>query len=273
MRKHFSFILLIFLLLFLAFSVQASRYIEPTLEFNLIYEIAKPAGGIDQQEIILCEDKDCLEEIPKEGGLPLLSCYPDDKCRAFPVGSAKYIKIKLNFSDKTRESNIFESGEFHELEQGGLTSYTSYYTVVVKESELVVAKANPPFSIDPLTGFFISQLFAVLLLKIVIAFGFLWFYKISIFKKFLLSVAVAAFIVFAVLFFIFPSIIPYDFNPLIALTIALIFAIAFETAFIYVLNKETLPLKKVLILSVIMNIVAFIFGGEFYIVLGVQSLL
>ncbi|MFH1663657.1 MAG: hypothetical protein ABH986_02520, partial [archaeon] len=80
MGKHFSFILLIFLLLFLTFSVQASKYIAPTLEFNLIYEIAKPAGGIDQQEIIFCEDKDCLEEIPKEGGLPLLLCYPDDKC-------------------------------------------------------------------------------------------------------------------------------------------------------------------------------------------------
>ena len=109
-------------------------------------------------------------------------------------------------------------------------------------------------------NFFIA-LILTLILELFVALIYVLSTKIS--KKVLISVLIANIISFPIIWFVFPllKIIPS------VMLLGEFFAFVFEGYFIYLFNKDILPLKKSFVLSILMNLVSWIIGGFIFLFL------
>ena len=109
---------------------------------------------------------------------------------------------------------------------------------------------------------FFVALILTLILELTVALIYVSSTKIS--KKVLISVLIANVISLPIVWFIFPllKIIP------LAILLGEIFAFVFEGYFIHLLNKDILPLKRLFVLSILMNLASLIIGGFIFLFLS-----
>jgi hypothetical protein len=242
MKNKFLFSLALFIFLFFPCLVRADLGPKPTMKFDIIYQTSDQItlqGGEQYQ----CEDKKCLNIKPLgQLGPQRFTCQDNFHCRSSAYGYDPYQKLILNFSDKTRASQIF-NGE----------TFNGTFDVQVTADKLIIKETTPLASRGRLPDFF-KALIITLFLELLVAYFYLLIGKMP--KKILLSVILANLISLPIVWF---------FPPRISLSWTFfmeIFAVVFEALFIFYLNKNFITIKKSFNLSLIMN-VASLFGGWF----------
>jgi hypothetical protein len=211
---------------------------KPSMVFNLVYETIQPVYIVSGQQIE-CDNKDCVGERPLENLGPQRFSCQQDSCKSMAYGYGPYHKLVIVFSDKNRESNIFKANSFNAI-----------FDVRVTDSGLIV-KETTPFFLKENIPYFLFALIITLIIELIVALIFLSFTKIS--KKLLLYIVIANLISLPIVWFIFPL---FNLN----LLLSEIFAIVFEACFIYLFNKHIISFKKILILSILINIASFMVG-------------
>ena len=225
---------------------------KPTMKFDLTYETQNQVTLIGGEQF-QCEDKNCEDIKPLgEYGPQRFTCQ-DNFCRSLAYGYSPYQKLVLNFSDRTRESQIFHT-----------ESFNAEFNVKVTDSQLLIEETTP---ITSKGTSFIKALIITLILELLVALIYLFSTKIS--KKILFYVLIANIISLPIVWFLFPSI---KIMPLVFLIfiISEIFAVVFEAYFIYYLNKDIITLRKSFTLSLIMNLVSLFIGGFIYLFLSMM---
>jgi len=106
---------------------------KPTMTLNLVYEVKEPITLV-KADLMQCKDALCKEATPLEDYGPQRFTCAQNLCESQSYGYAPYQKLVVEFSDRTRESNIFQA-----------KSLRSNFKVIVKESELSVEKNDKRF--------------------------------------------------------------------------------------------------------------------------------
>ncbi len=115
----------LFILLLPPAPVSADVGPKPSMHFTFEYEIDHV--DILSGEQIECDDETCANGTPlEELGPQGFSCN-DGGCSSLAYGYADFHKLVIVFSDRTRESNVFEK-----------KSFSASYTVTVTENALIV---------------------------------------------------------------------------------------------------------------------------------------
>ncbi len=98
---------------------------KPTMQFKLVFQIP-PVALIGGQQIE-CSDAACSDAHPlAQLGPQRVTCSPStNECSSMAYGYSRYHKLVLQFADRTRESNVFESS-------GGA------YTITVRDADLSI---------------------------------------------------------------------------------------------------------------------------------------
>ncbi|MEA1999859.1 MAG: hypothetical protein U9N61_11140 [Euryarchaeota archaeon] len=225
-----------------------------TVQFNLIYETSEPVTLIDSR-LIKYEDELCLNET-ELSQFERFGCAQKE-CRA-RMFSGGYNRIIINFSDRERQSNVFNISE-----------YRTVFDVHVTDSELIVEETTVSFYTLP--GF---ALFFILniLLELIIALIFIAVMDKPM--KVIAAVAIANSISFPALW----QLLAFGAEFSLGAEFLLLFEaliVLFEGLFIYYFMKKVIPIYQLLILSLIMNLCSFIFGDMLVYVLnwGVVSIL
>ncbi|MBW6517152.1 MAG: hypothetical protein K0A89_01430 [ANME-2 cluster archaeon] len=221
---------------------------KPSMEFNLVYEISGPVTLIDGQQLE-CEDDRYLQSHPIEQPGPQGFYCVQDSCSSMAYSYAPYQKLVLNFSDRTRESNVFKA-----------RSFNARFDVRVTDTGLVVKERTVP-ALERML-FFLVALVLTLTIEVLAALIFLLAVKRP--KSVLKSVVKANLISLPVVWFIFPVMKVF----FLVVVLSEIFAVVFEGYFIHSMDKTILSLKQSLILSMIMNAASFVLGGFIIFVFG-----
>ncbi len=217
-------------------------------QFNLIYETSDPVTIIDSR-LIKYEDEQCLNETELRR-FERFGCAQKE-CRA-KMFSGSYNRISINFSDRERQSNVFN-----------ISKHRTVFDVHVTDSELIVEETTVAFYTLP--GF---ALFFILNILLELIIALIYIAVLDKPMKVIAAVLIANLISFPALWQLLAS--GAEFLLLLEALIVL-----FEGAVIYYFMKKVIPIYQLLILSLIMNLCSFIFGNMLVYVLnwGVVSLL
>jgi len=223
---------------------------KPSMKFNFIYNninsIGEPVTIIGGQQIE-CQDKACNKsEILAEAGPQKFYCV-EDYCYSMAYDyQNKYHKLIINFSDKTRESNVFAK-----------VAFDAIYNVTVNENNLVISETtinqNSSFPAEQTNLRFIIALIVTLIVEFLAALIFINIYKLP--KKILWAILINI-ITVPLLWYVAPK---FSFEYSIYFYELLI--IIFEGLFIYLFFKNIINFKKAIFLSIIINLSSIIFGG------------
>jgi hypothetical protein len=234
-------------LLFVATSASADVGPKPTAHYKFVYQIAPTSivGG----QLIECEDAACSQGKPlSEGGPQGFRCTADS-CWASKYGDFQhYQKLIIQFVDRTRESNVFESDG-----KGGA------FIVTVTEDRLSVAPA--PFdrvaylSNGLLYILTIVGLFFTLFIELPIAAVYLFLRKIPF--RVVVWVILANMVTVPAVWILFPLL---GFAPIVNISLAEIFAVVFEAGLIRVTNRQYVSSREALVLSLVMNVPSYLIG-------------
>ena len=140
-KSRQALVLLFFLLAFVPFQkVAADTGPKPTMDFTFQQEFSGAAVSITSGILYECEQADCQDAKPlMEAGPQRFTCDAAS-CSALAYGFSPYHRLEIQFSDgKTRSSNIFTTGQFN-----------SYYTVTVRQDDLLVTSKFGPSLFSPL---------------------------------------------------------------------------------------------------------------------------
>ncbi len=241
--------LAVMVILFSPSAILADIGPKPSMDFNLIYEMSGPTTLINGQQL-QCEDESCLQSSPLEQLGPQGFYCEQDSCSSMAYSYAPYQKLVLNFSDRTRESNVFKAGSYHASFDVRVTD-----TGLLVEEKTIQAVERLPF--------FLVALVLTLIIEVLAALIFLWATKRP--KSVLKSVVMANLISLPVVWFIFPFLKVF----LLVVVLSELFAVVFEGYLIHSLNKPTMSLNQSFILSIIMNAASFVLGGFIIFIYGV----
>ncbi len=232
-------------LLFTATTVSADIGPKPEMYFLFEYQTVNvPILGGQQIE---CEDAACVR------GSPLQRAGPQDfgcnstGCGSRAYGYSSYHKLVIQFSDRTRESNVFEGRGF-----GGK------FIVTVKPEELSIRQTFNPFILfDPLGTVFAFGVALIATLCIELFIGALYVGLRRLPGRIIPWIILANLLTVPVVWFLFP-LLPLEW---LALTIlSETFAVISEALLLYWTNKTRLLLKEAAILSLLMNLGSFLAG-------------
>ncbi|VVB54788.1 Uncharacterised protein [uncultured archaeon] len=215
---------------------------KPTMDFSLVYETSKQVQLLGGEQFE-CEDANCADIKPLLQVGPQRFTCESESCRSMAYGYSRYQKLVLNFSDRTRESNVFKSGAF-----------SSNYVVRVRDDGLFVEDMTPP-SVGRFLLFCVSLL-VTLVLESVAALVFVVFLKLPR-GRIVAFVAVANIISLPIVWLVFPLLG----NAILVILLSEAFAVLFEAAFIHLLNKKILSLRLALALSIVTNLMSFVVGN------------
>jgi len=241
-------------LIFVLFLVQAYADTGPHTPGELYFFVTFNNQTIEQDfaaQILACFDANCS--------------HPDNyaECSQGQCHFVYYryervppiIKLQVNLTGKIYTSNAFN------------TTWTpkAYYDVDITPNEEVIVnntssrgnEQNVSYDWSLLYSFVAALLFTIII-ELTVAFLFFKKWKIKKLKRPLLTAVVANIISVPIVWIIWLSLLPLLGG--LAILISEIFAIVFEAYFFYHFNKKIVTLKKALILSLIMNIVSFVFG-------------
>jgi hypothetical protein len=215
-----------------ALPVRADIGPKPSMGFAFEYEI--PRVAIASAEMLECEDAECRTGSPLEAMGPQgFRCTAYD-CQAVAYGFSDYHKLIITFDDGgTRESNVFTAGG-----RGG------DFVVTVSEDALhVTASRSLPGLLGCLPGWALTLVVETLVAGLCVG-------AFALPRSLLGVVPVASLFSLPVVWFIFPLLaLPW------ALVVALseVFAVVFETGFIYAFTRWAMPLRTAAVLSVLVN--------------------
>jgi hypothetical protein len=237
---HRALLLAIAMVLLLpAAPAQADIGPKPGMAFAFEYQI--PKTPIVSAQMLECQDAECKTSTPlQQMGPQGLRCNEYD-CRSTAYGYAPYHKLVVTFADdKTRESNVFSSKAF-----------SANFKVAVTESALEVKEI---FGLNNLCGCFPS-LALTLVVETLIAGLYMAAFGLP---RALLGVApVASLFSLPVVWYVFPQLaLPVA----LALGLAEMFAVAFETGFVYAFTHWGISFHHALSLSALMNAASFAIG-------------
>jgi hypothetical protein len=232
----------------------------PSMHFSIEYKI-QPVH-IVEAHLLLCEDSECENYQIFEAvdyffyTLPSFYCGGENDSEWCYAGMGndnfgKYYRISMIFDDGvTRISNVFKK-----------RGYTSYYTVVVNDVDLLIQEkvAQNWLLYNLFSPFqfvcFLPSAIITIITEVQVAKR----YAKKI-KKSISHIVLANLISLPIVWFIFPSLLKVNF--LWVLIIVESFAIIFEAIFIFYTNRTSpLSLKEGIITSVMINLASFLLGG------------
>jgi len=103
-------------------STLADTGTNPTMKFELQYNIVPVS--VESAKLMFCDDLDC--KVSQEVLGPF---WCDQNSCSYRYGGKGYYKLVITYSDKTRESNVFQK-----------TRYNSSFTVIVNQDGLQVTE-------------------------------------------------------------------------------------------------------------------------------------
>ena len=227
------------ILLLIAVPARADIGPKPTMSFTFEYQVAQV--DIVKGQLIECEDAEC------ETGKPLESVGPQDfactesACSSMAYGYAPYHKLIVEFTDQTRESNVFTK-----------EARDATYKVTVSESALLVEEVGGGGGIG---GRCCSGLVATLVLETLVAAVYLGLFRLP--GAVLGWVPLSSLLTLPVVWFVFPG-LAFPAGWVAGLSEA--FAVVFEAGFIYLVARRTMSFRHVAVLSLAMNAVSFLVG-------------
>ncbi len=237
MKKIIFFLIIIFLLPVITFADAGPK---PGMKFNFRYEILKNPDLISGQQIE-CKDINCNDTRSlQEAGPQRFECSSREYCFSQAYGYADFHKLVIIYSDKVRESNIFSTNNFN-----------SSFQVLVRENDLLITETT--IFNSNILGFLLALIITIILETIVTG---IFFCKQKIPTRLILSVLIANLISLPSLWIFLAVVKP----TLEIILIAELFIIIFEAFFINLLNRKTISLIRLGILSIVMNLVSGILG-------------
>jgi len=143
------------------------------------------------------------------------------------------------------------------------TNFNSHYRAeLFTNGSAKISETTSVLSSDKVSSFTKAFLITIIL-ELLVSLIFVSSRKLS--KKILVFVLLANVISLPIVWFLFPLI---KINLLAIIVISEIFAVLFETYFIYIPNKQIISFKQSLVLNILNNLVSLFIGGFIYIFLG-----
>lgn len=224
----------------------------PTMGFELEYQI--PRTPIINAQLFLCDDASCITSQPfanpqQSVGPPQLFECSEESCWTWGsgIGSTPYYRLRITFSDKTRESNVFTK-----------VAYGARYSVTIAEDRLFVREISPGSFFgyfSPVQNLlFLPALIVTLITETIVAAR----YARRV-QRPIRWVGYANMISLPIVWFVFPFL---RVSFAIVVILAELFAVGFESAFLYFANRKTsLSLRQASVASVLMNLASIGVGG------------
>lgn len=251
---------LIILFILFAINIFADLGPKPTMNFYIKYNTTNNITLLDAKQYE-CEDINCEEiKLLEDYGPQRFICKNDSFCHSLAYSYLPYQKLVLRFSDKKRETSIFNS-----------KSFNAEFEIIVTDSGLLMGELGSNLLVENNNeiSFFSNKLFAffkslviTLFLELIVAYIYLFRTKIS--KKVLNYIFIVNLISLPFVWFVFP-LFEFISIKLLLFIISEIFVILFEAYFVYKFNKSIFSFKKILVLSIIMNFVSVILGRLFFV--------
>jgi hypothetical protein len=210
---------------------------KPSADFEFKYAIERVP--IVDGQLLVCDDKDCTQSHPLEQVGPQRFTCSADSCTSLAYGYGRYLKLVITFEDRVRESNVFEKRDFE-----------AKFIVTVTQSGLKVREKTIIFT----GGFVFALIFTPL--SETLAASFFWRrYALPIRR--LVGVPIASLITLPVIWLGFARWFGDDY---LVVGLGEIFAVVFEAAFLYAINRGKLTRYRAAVISVVMNAVSFLLG-------------
>ena len=241
----------IFISLFFAtfFFIPTSVYADLSPKPSMTFDISVPdrillIGG-EQME---CQDAECQDSQPLgEAGPQRFFCIAkDNKCFSRAYGYAPYHKLSLQFSDTTRESNVFQSRAFD-----------ASFSVNVKDHTLIIEQKKSEISGKDIFTPFLGSALITIAIELTLALLIFLIFEAPKKKRLLFAVLSGNIITLPIVWFAFPLIQPAR----LAILLAECFAVLSEAWWIWMIGRKQFSFPKSLALSVILNMLSVI-GGE-----------
>jgi len=208
---------------------------NPTMDFELQYTIAPVS--VESAKLMFCEDLDCKvsQEVLGPFGCDQNSC-------SYHYGGNTYYKLVITYSDKTRESNVFQK-----------TRYNSSFTVIVNQDGLQVTEdwSGLPYEPGSQIVVFLVALALTIPIELLVA-GIFFKIRKQPYKAIILITA--NLITLPIVWFVFPFIRLEGF---VVIFLGEVFALLFETWFIQ-RNYENISYMTSFWLSLSMNLASFL---------------
>jgi hypothetical protein len=209
--------------------------LSPKSTMKFVFKFEGQPVAIVSGEQFECTDPTCRDVKPLQVLGPQGFTCTADSCRSTGYGYAPYHKLVIRFADRTRESNIFQKRAF-----------SASFDVTVTESGLQVEETFANVNLLP-------ALFATLLIETFVAGLYLLVFRLR--RAVLKSVPFASLITLPLVwFFILRSSLP----AVTSTGLAEVSVVLFEAVFLYGLNRNTLPLKHAIAMSLVMNAASFL---------------
>jgi hypothetical protein len=208
---------------------------NPVMKFDLQYD-ADPVT-MEDAKLMFCEDVNCIDYQEVLGPF-----HCDQDYCSYHYGGEGYYKLVIDYSDKVRESNVFQK-----------SSFNVRYSVLVTQDGMQVteiASSDPSEPGNQVIPFLIALAFTIPI-ELLVSGTFLKIKKLS-FKP--VVIIIANLITLPIVWFVFP-LIPVSSFYVIAL--GEIFALLFEAVFIQRLYKG-LPFIASFWMSLWMNLASFL---------------
>jgi len=208
---------------------------NPKMDFEIQYNIAPVS--VESAKLMLCDDLDC-----KASQEVLGPFWCDQNSCSYRYGGNTYYKLVITYSDKTRESNVFQK-----------TRYNSSFTVVVNQDGLQVTEnwSGLPYEPGSQIKVFLIALAFTVPIELLVAGIFLKIRK----QPYKAIIVIAAnLITLPIVWFAFPFI---RLDGFVVIFLGELFALLFETWYIQ-RNYENMPYITSFWLSLSMNLASFL---------------
>jgi len=214
---------------------------NPKMDFEIQYNIASVT--LESAKLMFCEDLDC--KVSQEVMGPF-RC--DQNSCSYRYGGNAYYKLVITYSDKTRESKVFQK-----------TRYNSSFTVIVNQDGLQVTEnwSGLPYEPGNQIVVFLVALAITIPIELLVAVIFLKIRK-QLYKA--IIIITANLITLPIVWFIFPFI---RLDGFVVLFLGEIFALLFETWYIR-RNYENMSYITSFWLSLSMNLASFLIPALLY---------
>ena len=232
---------LVLLILFLtcpAAPVRADAGPKPGMSFDFDFQDASVTivGG----EQLECEQSDCSDGKPLTAAGPQRFTCTETGCTSLAYGYKPYHKLVIQFSDRTRESNVFDK-----------RGYNAHYKVTVRAEDLEVKEDTLP--IDPLGC--CNGVLGTLVVEVLVAALYLGLFHLP---HFLIGwAALGSLLTLPFVWLVFP-LLPLP--PAWSTGLAEGFAVLAEAGLFYLASGRTLSFRQALLLSLATNSASFMFG-------------
>jgi hypothetical protein len=207
---------------------------HPIMDFELRYKV--DSALVKNAKLIICKGVTCEESW--QATFPF-GCV-QNSCRTL-YGDSEYYKLVIEFSDKTRESNVFHK-----------TRYSSSFIVTVNQDDLQVTEmwSSLPYNLNDQALLFLVALAITLPSELFVAYVF-FRVKDRPYKK--MPIVIASLISLPVVWFVIPFL---KLDVYIALLLGELFAFLFEAWYLHK-RIENISYGTSLWLSLFMNLTSF----------------